>query len=1404
MKNERNHQYFYQMDDSHKSLGKNRYNNIKSNSPVLSHQENNYFYNTKINHLILQGLSNNNNNREHHLIQQQNPLYNSVYINYGLLDKNSNNLNNINQRNEMNNSLNKDNKNIIGLESYSSNRKNLNIYSKSFLQENSSNNYINSNYDEYYTNNRYSKNNNNPFQVLNYLKKRKNVNNNILHLPSKDLDVNYSNEIYDTNFNISRSGIFQNKNKSTFIEGVKNKKNICIYNNKNNHKFNKNAKSNKNIDIKVPLKKENIGNYYIKNPSMVNSKRDINKNNKINKINIGKKGIFKSPENLGVKNKTKYIQLKNPKNSSTNKISSIYNSEVGFYKKNELKTKSSINISNRILRKNNILNNNIKTSTINNINRYHLGNNIIYNDYNRKDNLNDNLIDSNEKKMNTQNDIYIKMNPKSYRYADINVKNSVKKGSESPKIKALSDKKIKTNNNYNNFTKGKKVDYTKINDIIEEFCEILEQFYYNSFKNCFNFFIQKMILFTQQKNSNRAIVLRRLKDGKKSNISKDLNRNNSKSNFASINNSINNKEINDPRKKEKSPTKFVELQNNLMPSMMKINQDNYIQMFNELFKRQNESFDDKRCRSPMIEKRKLEEEINLFKDSFNLENTGNKEKVFNKYKTNTNINNIYFPKKNNLKVNINSINNSNNKRINNIMIQKGGFRPSLSSDNKKNNLNRNTSSKKYINNKIENNNNIKMYNDENLENSVYYDNQIFKNQKYKIYNSSEPYYANINKDNSDKKDNENDLIKSQGSKNIVLYSKPLLKKSITKESETPNPEMSSVNIINLKQTDRNNQTRKNNINTFHSHNVLNVNQNLSTNSLTNYNQKSIFENLNYKEEIKNIFNQNIKYCEIVIKNVCTKDKRLHVFIKYVELGNIPVKKNKNNINLYFERTDSISLMSKIPSYDHKSFVFLNSLLNNENDFDNANLEKNRFYNISTERKVFECQEELTEDNSKKIFNKNILTNIDKQESKLNQHILNNNSVSSLEEKNRNNEDINNSTIYLINFLQNLFDDNKKLMLFNFFKNLKKIKTNSLLHTSMKNKEKNKLKNITVVNSQRYNNKNIIEINNFNNYKNLNTNRSIDIKLKSDKTKNLKYDLSKSLNSNITRNKDKEFSLNQILNKPHLSKEIFKSDNKTNHKMVREKNKLSKHRYNTSFNRKIMINSNSSSYLDKKDSLIEDSLKQKEQSIIIKKSVEKYEKNKVNEGKEKEKEKEKQKMKEIKLAKLGKIFKNLEQENNIISAIKEQFLEWSNNNNFDLRKTDNKNKKENEKKNKKYGIKTFDMQSMFKNDLNADNIQNIKEDNENEEFEENLNIFRQKLIVFSLKNKSQINDKIENEDKSSKNKYEDNDDENEEENKFLDDKCDNIINKEDDDIDSLNKKEYLEERKENDGEEEEED
>ena len=101
---------------------------------------------------------------------------------------------------------------------------------------------------------------------------------------------------------------------------------------------------------------------------------------------------------------------------------------------------------------------------------------------------------------------------------------------------------------------------------------------------------------------------------------------------------------------------------------------------------------------------------------------------------------------------------------------------------------------------------------------------------------------------------------------------------------------------------------------------------------------------------------------------------------------------------------------------------------------------------------------------------------------------------------------------------------------------------------------------------------------------------------------------------------------------------------------------------------------------------------------------------------------------------------MEQENNIINAIKEQFLEWSNNNNFDLRKSGNRNLKESG--NKKYGIKTFDMKFMFNNSLNEDNIQNIKENKENEELKDNLNNFRIKLITFSLKNYDKNDNKYE--------------------------------------------------------------
>jgi hypothetical protein len=62
---------------------------------------------------------------------------------------------------------------------------------------------------------------------------------------------------------------------------------------------------------------------------------------------------------------------------------------------------------------------------------------------------------------------------------------------------------------------------------------------------------------------------------------------------------------------------------------------------------------------------------------------------------------------------------------------------------------------------------------------------------------------------------------------------------------------------------------------------------------------------------------------------------------------------------------------------------------------------------------------------------------------------------------------------------------------------------------------------------------------------------------------------------------------------------------------------------------------------------------------------------------------KEKLKKIKLEKLGKLFKNLEEENNIINTIKEQFLDWTNKNVMNLNQEKDINKKE-------YNLRTFDI------------------------------------------------------------------------------------------------------------------
>ena len=197
----------------------------------------------------------------------------------------------------------------------------------------------------------------------------------------------------------------------------------------------------------------------------------------------------------------------------------------------------------------------------------------------------------------------------------------------------------------------------------------------------------------------------------------------------------------------------------------------------------------------------------------------------------------------------------------------------------------------------------------------------------------------------------------------------------------------------------------------------------------------------------------------------------------------------------------------------------------------------------------------------------------------------------------------NKIIYLFNFLENLFNDNKKTILYIFWKNLKKIKNNYILQNSIHSNEK--ISTVKSNNNKIADNKNIIEL-----------------------TK---------LNPSIRKTRNKDEKNNSIFN-------IMKSGG-----ILEDKN-----------NKKSNVN-----------------------NILFNKSFNNiYDKNEIKMENKTDIE-NKEKLKKIKLEKLGKLFKNLEEENNIINTIKEQFLDWTNKNVMNLNQEKDINKKE-------YNLRTFDI------------------------------------------------------------------------------------------------------------------
>ena len=1443
-----NQSSFYNSNIRHIKVNKRSQNNsIKSNSPGLSHQENNYFYNTKINRLILQEAP--NNNRIQNIYQQPGQYNKNIYIEYDFLQ---NNLNNMNIENKQINTLYKKNasfkklpitvkkinendvnnfyynKDINGFNYVNINRNSHNFSqsSRDFYEANNNKNYNNNNYYNKYSGDEI--NNSNSFNINN----NNNLNNDNLILSQRNKNYFYNIDNSINNNSINNNSIKFNNNPLQKSQIVNNNNSMNkIYNNNNNNIKSLNCK-------KIPIRQERIGNYYIRNPGMPDCMRNSSSLNDKNNA----KNRYKSPEILFSKNKQKNANFTSFNNDIDNlDIDSKYKSGYSFYKKKEENNNKNNNANNNLyfIQKNNTSDN------LNKKKKYQK---------NYKHISNNNLIIENTTLINPSNDIYPKIKFHKHNNSEIS-ENNIERKELLNKLKDinLNEKKMNNINNFKNYIKNKLIDYNSMKKNIEEFCEILEQFYFISFKKSYKYFIEKLKEFNQNKNLNRAVILRRFNEGKKSNKLNNTKTNNGMTNISNdakipkneraktidieTNNNKDIENSNKRKQKDKSPTKFVELQNNLVDSVMKINQDNYIKMFNDIFKKQNE---EKRSCSPFIERSNRDKiENNSLKNSFdNNNNNISNEKVYNKYNTNTNVV-LYFQKKtinkyNNLKINtdlvqqnrdtnlvmkknvktsLNNINTDNNNNLcnqNTIQANKGKnaykikknlqknnykYRSNYNSNNNSNNINLNNIEYCNSNNIEYKINELNQYNK--YDKTYFYDRNIFQNQNSKINNTIDQSLNNQNINNNVNSNNNVNKKESVDKKykkiNVnngkkVLYSKPYIKKSKAKYLDQDVYNNKNMSVLDGRPYERNS-------------NVWNNSSNNTLNRSLNYSKTPCnFEQKEYDEKdpknVNNVYNN-----ELIIKNVSTDDKLLHVFIKYIILEDYGIK-NKDRllskllnmdkkINYNFDQykfinnhTDSISLISGKQIYKNisgdnngtngnenyeeeiynKNHNILNKNKNNDkNNKDNYRYNEEEGDNINNIKNDKNIENKKINDNRYKL-----LTSIGEEEERSKNQFSLNNNVSeediNINQNNLNiNEDMKNSTYYLISLLQNRYDDNKKSILYNFFKNLRRIKTNSILYSSVKYKRKKSLSisqnNIPKVINDKNHKDNIITDRNMNS----NNNNYIKLTKKSKNKNDIKENeiINNGFNPNIKRN-NKKYNLKGKLLKEDTDKQIYNNTQE----VITEKTKNYMN-ISASFNRNNNMSFNLTSYCHKEDSipkkkesLLGNIKKLKEEALKIRKlKSDNFDSNKDNIEDENNKElkgndNEKEIIKQKKLAKLGKLFNNLNQENNIINAIKEQFLDWTNKNDlpmkpkFESNNRDEKNKYMNMNIKKEYAVKTFDIGYMINNKKN-DYIKNENEKDKsifNKEFERKIKVFRNKLIKYYLqskyyKNKNEQKNKI---------------------------------------------------------------
>ena len=285
------------------------------------------------------------------------------------------------------------------------------------------------------------------------------------------------------------------------------------------------------------------------------------------------------------------------------------------------------------------------------------------------------------------------------------------------------------------------------------------------------------------------------------------------------------------------------------------------------------------------------------------------------------------------------------------------------------------------------------------------DNDYNDNGNLSNFNKNNHKYHNI-KDDSEGK-NENKIMNKN--KNEIedenIFDEFILEKKRSHNSNNNNFNNKSYenkNIINFI-----NSSEKNINKTKIENNNIDISSKLN-------NSNVIYEKIK-KDTIQNDYDI---IRSIIVKDICSKDKALNVFIKYYEC-NFPAF-NSNNINIQQLKvisTDSITLSyinrNKVNNKENRTNKYLHQILTSIIEVDEKS-KANRSINNSNSFGSEECSE--TNNINRRYINKNIFKH--------------------------------NIVIYLTNILQNIYDDNKKMALYLFMRNLKRIQNQIYLKDSL--------------------------------------------------------------------------------------------------------------------------------------------------------------------------------------------------------------------------------------------------------------------------------------------------------------------------------------------------------------------